>query len=95
LLRRLTVKKRMMLGSQRARGMARGLRKKGGWAAEKWAGKVKREVRRNWMKVMRRPGGVSCIVWTVQKELVVVYHSEVLLCVHIVSKIKEAEDVLP
>lgn len=47
------------------------------------------------MKVMRRPGSVSCIVWTVQKELVVVYHSEVLLCVHSVSKINEAEDVLP
>lgn len=35
LFRRLTVKKRTMLGSHRASGMARGFKKKGGLVAEK------------------------------------------------------------
>lgn len=47
LLRRLTVKKRNIFGSQRVSGIALGLRKKGGCEAEKWLGHVKRAVTTN------------------------------------------------
>ena len=47
LLRRLTVKKRKIFGSQRVSGIALGLRKKGGCEAEKWLGHVKRAVTTN------------------------------------------------
>lgn len=54
-MRRLTVKKRTMFGSQRVRGTALTLRKKGGFDAEKCVGQVNKAVTKNWTKVMRRP----------------------------------------
>ena len=52
----LTTKNMMILGSQRIRGMARGLTKVGGFEMEKWVGHVNKVVMTNWRKVMRRPG---------------------------------------
>ena len=53
---RLTAKKSSTFGSHLITGIAVGLRKRGACEIEKWLGSVKRAVKRNWVKVMSRPG---------------------------------------
>lgn len=58
-----------MFGSQRVRGTALVLRKKGGFDAEKCVGQVNKAVTKNWTKVMRRPRrhSLDCFITTGEK----------------------------
>lgn len=44
-----------MYGNHLVNGIARGLKKKGGWDEENWLGQENRAAMRNWLKVMSVP----------------------------------------
>ena len=70
LLRRLTAKKRRMLGTHRRMGIARGARMAilpSSIRGEKCGGEVSRAVNKNWVNVMRRPISTSVSGWPVVK----------------------------